>query len=88
MSSAARNIVTRHLSESRDVVIAAIADDRFLETLVEISTHITACLRAGGKVLFAGNGGSAADAQHIAGEFVSRLNYDRDPVSRHRANDR
>ena len=88
MSSAARNIVTRHLSESRDVVIAAIADERFLETIVEISAHITACLRAGGKVLFAGNGGSAADAQHIAGEFVSRLNYDRDPVSRHRANDR
>ena len=81
MSAAARKIVTRHLSESRDVVIAAIADDRFLETLVEISTHITACLRAGGKVLFAGNGGSAADAQHIAGEFVSRLNYDRDPVA-------
>jgi D-sedoheptulose 7-phosphate isomerase len=63
------------------VVIAAIADDCFLETLIEISTHITACLRAGGKVLFAGNGGSAADAQHIAGEFVSRLNYDRDPVA-------
>jgi D-sedoheptulose 7-phosphate isomerase len=81
ISAAARHIVTRHLSESRDVVIAAIADDRFLETLVEISTHITACLRAGGKVLFAGNGGSAADAQHIAGEFVSRLNYDRDPVA-------
>jgi D-sedoheptulose 7-phosphate isomerase len=81
MSAAARNIVTRHLSESRDVVIAAIADDCFLETLVEISTHIVACLRAGGKVLFAGNGGSAADAQHIAGEFVSRLNYDRDPVA-------
>ena len=32
-------------------------------------------------MLFAGNGGSAADAQHIAGEFVSRLNYDRDPIA-------
>ena len=34
-------------------------------------------LRAGGKVLLAGNGGSAADAQHIAGEFVSRFAFDR-----------
>lgn len=33
-------------------------------------------MRAGGKVLLAGNGGSAADAQHIAAEFVSRLLFD------------
>lgn len=36
-----------------------------------------ASLRAGGKILFAGNGGSAADAQHWAGELVSRFYYDR-----------
>lgn len=35
------------------------------------------CLGAGGKILFAGNGGSAADAQHWAGELVSRFYYDR-----------
>jgi D-sedoheptulose 7-phosphate isomerase len=40
------------------------------------STCITA-LRNGNKILFAGNGGSAADAQHLAGELVSRFNYDR-----------
>ena len=34
-------------------------------------------LRRGNKILFAGNGGSAADAQHLAGELVSRFNYDR-----------
>jgi len=34
-------------------------------------------LREGGKILLAGNGGSAADAQHIAGEFVSRFAFDR-----------
>ena len=34
-------------------------------------------LKGGGKVLFAGNGGSAADAQHMAGEFVSRFMFDR-----------
>jgi len=35
------------------------------------------CLRAGGKILLAGNGGSAADAQHIAGELVGRFAFDR-----------
>ena len=38
-------------------------------------------VRAGGKVLVFGNGGSAADAQHIAAELVNRLNYDRPPIA-------
>ena len=38
-------------------------------------------MQNGGKALFAGNGGSAGDAQHIAGEFVSRLNFDRAPLA-------
>ena len=37
-------------------------------------------LRGGGKILLAGNGGSAADAQHIAGELLSRLYFDRAPL--------
>lgn len=38
-------------------------------------------VRSGGKVLIFGNGGSAADAQHIAAELVNRLNYDRPPIA-------
>ena len=38
-------------------------------------------VRAGGKVLLFGNGGSAADAQHIAAELVNRLTYDRPPIA-------
>jgi D-sedoheptulose 7-phosphate isomerase len=70
-----------HLKASQDVISAAVADPIFADTVVKISELAGTCLRAGGKVLFAGNGGSAADAQHMAGEFVSRLNYDRDPVA-------
>lgn len=81
MSDAAANSVRKHLISSRDVVSAALADDHFVHTIVGIAELVTDRLRAGGKVMFAGNGGSAADAQHIAGEFVSRLNYDRDPVA-------
>lgn len=46
----------------------------------EVERIAQACcsaLRAGKKILFAGNGGSAADAQHLAGELVSRFNFDR-----------
>jgi D-sedoheptulose 7-phosphate isomerase len=42
---------------------------------------IVASARAGGKVMIFGNGGSAADAQHIAAELVNRLNYDRPPIA-------
>ena len=41
---------------------------------------VTSSMQAGGKLLVRGNGGSAADAQHIAGEFISRLMYDRRPL--------
>lgn len=69
--------VAAMLAESRRV-IAAVHDDGVLRAAVQQAAQ--ACvtsLRAGGKVLFAGNGGSAADAQHMAGEFVSRFMYDR-----------
>ena len=38
------------------------------------------CLKSGNKILICGNGGSAADAQHLAAEFVSRLAFDRNPL--------
>jgi D-sedoheptulose 7-phosphate isomerase len=55
-----------------------IASDEGITDLVEqIAKRCSAALRAGKKILFAGNGGSAADAQHLTGELVSRLNFDR-----------
>jgi D-sedoheptulose 7-phosphate isomerase len=45
--------------------------------MAEVASTCIAALRNGNKILFAGNGGSAADAQHLAGELVSRFNYDR-----------
>ena len=54
------------------------AADEALQRQVESAVAMCAeCLRDGGKLLFAGNGGSAADAQHWAGELVSRFYYDR-----------
>jgi D-sedoheptulose 7-phosphate isomerase len=59
-------------------VIDAMHDDMALRRRVQAAAVACIdCLRGGGKVLLAGNGGSAADAQHIAGELVSRFAFDR-----------
>jgi D-sedoheptulose 7-phosphate isomerase len=50
------------------------------EKIIDAATLITQCLRSGGKLLFFGNGGSAADAQHLAAEFVGRFQIERHPL--------
>ena len=56
----------------------AMSEDTELHaTLARAAAACIGALRDGRKILFAGNGGSAADAQHLAGELVSRFNYDR-----------
>ena len=61
-------------------VIAALLNDTTFNTLKQIADAIVKSLAGSGKVLLAGNGGSAADAQHIAGEFIGRYLYDRRPL--------
>lgn len=51
--------------------------DEFVDTLAEAVATVASCLAFGGKVLICGNGGSAADAQHLAGELVGRFRRER-----------
>src|SRR5207249_5465791 len=81
MKRAAIAPVIEYLAQSRDVVQAAIDDPAFAGTIATIVDRVAAALAAGGKVLLAGNGGSAADAQHLAGEILGRFNYDRAPAA-------
>ncbi len=81
MSEADSGPIVEYLERSRDAVAAAIADPAFVATIGRMVERVAAALQAGHKVLLAGNGGSAADAQHLAGEFLSRLNYDRAPAA-------
>ena len=81
MKNAMRGAIVDHLGQSRDALQAAIDDRQFVATLDAIVDRVGGALAGGGKLLLAGNGGSASDAQHIAGEFLSRLNYDRAPVA-------
>ena len=72
--------------EVRAIFAASIAAKRqFLrqhaDTLEQVIHLIAAALRGGKKLLLFGNGGSAADAQHIAAEFVNRFSLDRRPLA-------
>lgn len=53
------------------------ADASLQQRVADFAQTLVSTLTAGGKILIAGNGGSAADAQHLAGEFVSRFHHDR-----------
>jgi D-sedoheptulose 7-phosphate isomerase len=72
--------IAEHFHRSCDTLERAAADRALLDAMAAIADMMIDALRAGGKILVAGNGGSAADAQHIAGEFLSRLNFDRSPL--------
>ena len=69
------------LAESVAAMQTLACDPGLRATMTAMGDRITAALRAGNKLLIAGNGGSAGDAQHIAGEFLSRLLYDRAPLA-------
>ncbi len=77
----ARNdMVAEHFRRSCETLSHAADDPKLRAAIHAIADAITDAFRAGHKLLIAGNGGSAADAQHIAGEFLSRLNFDRNPL--------
>jgi D-sedoheptulose 7-phosphate isomerase len=74
------NEARAYLDLTASVIALAQSSEAFLDSLEASVNAITSSFRSGKKVLLAGNGGSAGDAQHIAGEFLSRLNFDRAPL--------
>lgn len=72
-----KSYIFAQLTEAQRVMSAMLADEDLLSTVEAAAGACVDCLQRGGKILLAGNGGSAADAQHIAGEFVSRFAFDR-----------
>src|ERR1700730_12266647 len=67
MDGADLDYAKKHLAASRDAFAKAAEDADFMASLGKIAAAMTAALKSGGKILLCGNGGSAADAQHIAG---------------------
>lgn len=69
------------VQSSIDVKKAIYQSDSILKQIAALADLCLQSLKSGGKVIFAGNGGSFADSQHLAAEFISRLQFDRDPLS-------
>ena len=61
--------------------IEALDDPKYINALTVVANIVVDSLKAEGKVFFCGNGGSAADSQHLAAELVGRQNYDRSPAA-------
>ena len=69
--------VKSQIQASIDVKASLLGKDALMQQVFELAEKCTAALRAGGKVIFCGNGGSFADAQHLSAEFTSRFLFDR-----------
>ena len=69
--------IKKEFVKSRQVFENILADEKLLKNIQLVSEVATGVLRNNKKIMFCGNGGSAADSQHLAAELVSKLNYDR-----------
>ena len=77
MDNQLTQVVAAQLRETTENLQLMTKDAALLAAVVQVAEACIEALRQGHKILFAGNGGSAADAQHLAGELVSRFAYDR-----------
>jgi D-sedoheptulose 7-phosphate isomerase len=74
------SMIVASVQESIRIKQAIVEDGHLRTQIAEVVKEIVAALRHGHKVLLFGNGGSAADAQHIAAEFVGRFQLERAPL--------
>jgi D-sedoheptulose 7-phosphate isomerase len=74
----AEDMVRGHLREQASLVEEVTSD--MVEPIVDLATRVLATVRGGGTLFFCGNGGSAADAQHLAAEYVVRFGRERRPI--------
>jgi D-sedoheptulose 7-phosphate isomerase len=72
-----KHLVQKQLAQSIATMQAVLADESIADTLATIGELTANAMRSGHKLLVAGNGGSAADAQHLVAEFVVRLTVNR-----------
>lgn len=77
METMIKSTILGQMAETQAVMAAMAADAKLVQTLETVAEVCVQSLGQRGKLLFMGNGGSAADSQHLAGEMVSRFAYDR-----------
>lgn len=81
MLAADHDFVAEYLARSTEALRLYTSDQGQMALLEQMADTVTRAVRDGGKLLIAGNGGSAGDAQHIAAEFTGRMLYDRAPLA-------
>ncbi len=81
MSATLSNLILREIEDSIATKQMLLQNFDLVAHLARLAQDCHNSLRAGGKIIFAGNGGSFADAQHLSAEFVSRFNFDRAPLA-------
>lgn len=74
------NSIKSIIKQSIDLKKCIMEDDEIITQILKVVTIIVNSVRNGKKILIAGNGGSAADSQHMAAELVGRLNTERNPI--------
>lgn len=75
------NIIKANLADSVKLKSTVLEDQNLLDLIAKLADVMVSCFKNRGKVLWCGNGGSAADAQHIAAELSGRYYYDREPLN-------
>ncbi len=71
------SFIRKTIQQSIDLKKSLLQQDELLQKINEVSNRCIQTFKRGNRLLLAGNGGSAADAQHIAAEFVCRFNFER-----------
>jgi D-sedoheptulose 7-phosphate isomerase len=69
--------IKKEIQASIDIKTSLLSENALMQQIFELAEQCTAALRTGGKIIFCGNGGSFADAQHLSAEFTSRFLFDR-----------
>ena len=76
----AKEILKKNLSVSIEAKTKLFSDEESLEMFNSAIEALLSTYKKGGRLFLAGNGGSAADSQHLAAEFIGRQVFDRDPL--------
>ena len=76
-----KNLIQEEIKKSIDVKITVLNSEVIVNQVQDLVKDCLESLTKGGKIIFCGNGGSFADSQHLAAEFISRLRFDRAPLS-------
>ena len=76
-----KNYIISEFTKTRDIFEKILADEKLHHDIETVAKTCIESLKQGRKIIFCGNGGSAADSQHLSAELVSKLSYDRPPLN-------